>query len=97
MNFLNSGDQIINSGGARGEIEDNLEDEDGGSVADRAHAGDDGFKGGSLDICDRVVIDTGVANRAHRFGWSSHPAPWNFDLDPSTSGITFSNKSTSRR
>ncbi|KNZ51069.1 hypothetical protein VP01_4105g1, partial [Puccinia sorghi] len=75
MNFLNSGDQIINSGGARGEIEDNLEDEDGGSVADRAHAGDDGFKGGSLDICDRVVIDTGVANRAHRFGWSSHPAP----------------------
>ncbi|KNZ52221.1 hypothetical protein VP01_3645g3, partial [Puccinia sorghi] len=85
MNFLNSGDpdlglpegdnQIINSGGAQGEIEDNLEDEDGGSVADQAHAGDDGFKGGSLDICDKVVIDTGVANRARRFGWSSHPAP----------------------
>jgi len=48
MNFLNSGapdlglrpegdDQIINAGGAQGEIEDNLEDKDGGSVADRAH------------------------------------------------------------
>ena len=72
MNFLNSGApdlglpegdvQIINAGGARGEIEDNLEDEDGGSVADRAHAGDDGFEGGSLDFGDEVVIDTGVGD-----------------------------------
>ncbi|KNZ62807.1 hypothetical protein VP01_12212g1, partial [Puccinia sorghi] len=70
INFLNSdapdlglpeGDsQIINAGGARGKIEDNLEDKDGGSVADRAHAGDNGFEGGSLDFGDEVVIDTGI-------------------------------------
>ena len=82
MNFLNSGapdlglrpegdDQIINAGGARGEIEDNLEDEDGGSVADRAHTGDDGFEGGSLDFGDEVVIDTGVGdNRGETAPWS---------------------------
>ncbi|KAA1107112.1 hypothetical protein PGT21_002719 [Puccinia graminis f. sp. tritici] len=81
MNFLNSGppdlglpegdDQIITAGGARVEIEDNLEDEDGGSVADRAHAADDGFEGGSLDFGDEVVIDTGVGeNRADAAPWS---------------------------
>ncbi|KNZ47811.1 uncharacterized protein VP01_6114g2 [Puccinia sorghi] len=70
MIFLNSGapdlglpegdSHIINAGGARGEIEDNLEDEDGGSVADRAHAGDNGFEGSSLDFGDEVVINTGI-------------------------------------
>ncbi|KNZ50319.1 hypothetical protein VP01_4490g1 [Puccinia sorghi] len=44
---------------------------DCGSVANEAHTGNDGFKGCSLDICDKVVIDTGVANRARRFGWLS--------------------------
>ena len=80
MNFFHSGapdlglpegdDQIINAGGARGEIEDNLEDEDGGSVADRAHAGDDGFEGGSLDFGDEVV-----SNRywRRRCSWRNRP------------------------
>ncbi|OAV88066.1 hypothetical protein PTTG_29170 [Puccinia triticina 1-1 BBBD Race 1] len=64
MNFLNSGapdlglleggDQIINAG-ARVEIEDHLEDEDGGSVGDRGHAADNGFEGGSLDFGDEMV------------------------------------------
>ncbi|PLW29099.1 hypothetical protein PCASD_19760 [Puccinia coronata f. sp. avenae] len=82
MNFLNSGapdlclpeegdDQIINAGGARGEIEENLEDEDGGSVADRGHVADDGFEGGSLDFGDEVVIDTPVGdNRGEAAPWS---------------------------
>ncbi|WAR63783.1 hypothetical protein PtB15_17B384 [Puccinia triticina] len=80
MNFLNSGapdlglpegdDQIINAG-ARVEIEDHLEDEDGGSVGDRGHAADDGFEGGSLDFGDEVVIETGMGeNRADAGPWS---------------------------
>lgn len=81
MNFLNSGapdlglpetdDQIITAGEDGGEMEDNLEDEDGGSVADRAHAADDAFEGGSLDFGDEVVLDTVVGeNRAEAAPWS---------------------------
>ncbi|KNE88983.1 hypothetical protein, variant [Puccinia striiformis f. sp. tritici PST-78] len=81
MNFLNSGapdlglpegdDQLINAGGGRGEIEDHMDDEDGGSAGDQGHVVDDGFEGGSLDSGDEVVIETGIGdNRTEAAPWS---------------------------
>ncbi|POW21744.1 hypothetical protein PSHT_02053, partial [Puccinia striiformis] len=81
MNFLNSGapdlglpegdDQLINAGGGRGEIEDHMDDEDGGSAGDQGHVVDDGFEGGSLDFGDEVVIETGIGdNRTEAAPWS---------------------------
>ncbi|KAI9610457.1 hypothetical protein H4Q26_006597 [Puccinia striiformis f. sp. tritici PST-130] len=81
MNFLNSGapdlglpegnDQLINAGGGRGEIEDHMDDEVGGSAGDQGHVVDDGFEGGSLDFGDEVVIETGIGdNRTEAAPWS---------------------------
>ncbi|MBW0460652.1 hypothetical protein O181_000367 [Austropuccinia psidii MF-1] len=81
MNFLNAGapdlglqagsDQVIPTGEDGGDLEDNLEDEDGASIADQAHAADDAFEAGSLDFGDDVVVEASVGeNRVETTPWS---------------------------